>query len=75
MLSLRETRNHHYRAASNALSHAESLEQLSRPVGQTAGVWLARATVAASMGDPAAALDDLERVTAQLRKDAKVENS
>lgn len=35
-------------------------------------MWLGRAAVAADMGAPAAALDDLEFALVQLRKNAKV---
>lgn len=71
-LSLRDKRNHHYEAATTAFSYADQLEQLSRPVGRSVGVWLGRAAVAADMGEPAAALDDLELALVQLRKNAKV---
>ncbi|CAM9596625.1 unnamed protein product [Ectocarpus fasciculatus] len=69
---LREKRNHHHGAALSAFSYADQLEQLSRPVGRSAGVWLGRAAVAAEMGRPGAALDDLELALVQLRKNAKV---
>ncbi|CAM9407149.1 unnamed protein product, partial [Ectocarpus sp. 6 AP-2014] len=69
---LREKRNHHHGAALSAFSYADQLEQLSRPVGRSAGVWLGRAAVAAEMGKPGVALDDLELALVQLRKNAKV---
>ena len=72
LLALRDERNQHFQAALAAYSHADRLEQLSRPVGRSAGVWLGRAAVAADMGVPAAALDDLEFALVQLRKNAKV---
>eukprot|EP00903_Cladosiphon_okamuranus_P008234 g7927.t1 len=72
LLALWDKRNQHFRAASAAYSYADRLEQLSRPVGRSAGVWLGRAAVAADMGAHAAALDDLEFALVQLRKNAKV---
>ncbi|CAN0337231.1 unnamed protein product, partial [Ectocarpus sp. 8 AP-2014] len=69
---LREKRNHHHGAALSAFSYADQLEQLSRPVGRSAGVWLGRAAVEAEMGKPGVALDDLELASVQLRKNAKV---
>lgn len=72
---LREKRKHHHGAALSAFSYADQLEQLSRPVGRSAGVWLGRAAVAAEMGKPGAALDDLELALVQLRKNAKVDAS
>lgn len=72
LLALRDKRNQHFQAASAAYAYADQLEQLSRPVGRSAGVWLGRAAVAADMGAPAAALDDLELALVQLRKNAKV---
>lgn len=71
-LSLREKRKHHSEAAIAALNFADQLEQLSRPVGRSAEVWLGRAAVAADMGKPNAALDDLELALVQLRKNTKV---
>lgn len=71
-LFLREKKNHHSEAATAAFNYADQLEQLSRPVGRSAEVWLGRAAVAADMGRPDAALDDLELALAQLRKNAKV---
>ena len=71
-MSMRETRGHHLQAANTAFSYADHLDQLSRPVGRTAEVWLGRAAVAAEMKDPAAALNDLERALIQLRGNAKV---
>lgn len=70
---LREKRNHHHAAALSAFSYADQLEQLSRPVGRSAGVWLGRAAVAAETGKAGAALDDLELALVQLRKNAKVD--
>eukprot|EP00752_Nemacystus_decipiens_P011953 g10598.t1 len=72
LLALQAERNHHYHAATAAYSYADRLEQLSRPVGRSAGVWLGRAAVALDRGAPAAALDDLELALVQLRKNAKV---
>ena len=71
-MSTRETRDHHLQAANTAFSYADRLEQLSRPVGRTAEVWLGRAAVLAEMKNPAAALHDLERASVQLRGSAKV---
>lgn len=72
LLSLRETKAHHLQAADAAMTYADQLEQLSRPVGRSAGVWLGRAAVALEAGDPASALHDLERAAVQLRGSAKV---
>eukprot|EP00904_Undaria_pinnatifida_P013165 jgi/Undpi1/897/HiC_scaffold_10.g04361.m1 len=72
LMSMRETRGHHLQAANTAFSYADHLDQLSRPVGRTAEVWLGRAAVAAEMKDPAAALNDLERALIQLRGNAKI---
>ena len=71
-MSTRETRDHHLQAANKAFSYADHLEQLSRPVGRTAEVWLGRAAASADMKNPAAALHDLERALVQLRGNAKV---
>lgn len=54
------------------MTYADQLEQLSRPLGRAAGIWLGRAAVALDAGDPASALHDLERASAQLRGNAKV---
>lgn len=71
-MALWDKRDQHYQAALEAYSYADRLEQMSRPVGRSAGVWLGRAAVAADMGAPATALDDLELALVQLRKNAKV---
>lgn len=70
--SFRDKRKQHHEAAKTAFMYADQLEQLSRPVGRSVGVWLGRAAVSADMGNPAAALDDLELALVQLRKNAKV---
>lgn len=72
LLALRDKRGQHYEAALAAYSYADRLEQLSRPVGRSADVWLGRAAVAADMGMPAAAVEDLELTLVQLRKNANV---
>lgn len=71
-MGLREDRDHHFQAAAMAFDCADRLQQLSRPVAQTAAVWLGKAATAAAMGDPASAVHDLERASAQLRRDARV---
>ncbi|CAM9251020.1 unnamed protein product [Scytosiphon promiscuus] len=69
---LRKKKKQHHEAAKVAFTYADHLEQLSRPVGRSAGVWLGRAAVSADMGNHAAALDDLELALVQLRKNAKI---
>lgn len=66
-------RNHHYNAAAEAFEYADELEQLSRPMGRSAGICLLKAAVASDVGNPAHAVNNLNRASTRLKSDgAKV---
>lgn len=64
-------RNHHYKVAAEAFKYADELEQLSRPVGWSAGICMLKAAVATDVGNPAHAVDNLELASTRLKSDRR----
>lgn len=71
-MAKRNAANQQFQASIAAWSYADNLEQLTWQTGKPVGVWLGRAAAAASAGDPASAVYDLERAAAELRGNSKV---
>lgn len=67
-----KSRDFHVRAALEAFSCADRIQQQSLSLGRSVGVWLGRAAAYADAGDHASALGDLERASAHTRNRSKV---